>query len=483
MKQDTLYVTYEQFGAVGDGVTDDMPAIVAAHAHANENGLPVKARDGAVYRIGGKALTAEIRTDTDFGDAAFLIDDTDLEDRNKNIFAVTSGAEEFSPVIKTLRKGQKKIDFPHEGTVYVRVFNQNHKIYRRFGVNVNNGVDQSDCFIVDPEGNILTDIDWDYEEITRTVAHSVDDAPITVKGGRFTTIANQWKVNEYAYHARGILVCRAHVRIENIRHYITGEGETGAPYAGFVTISGTYDVTIKNCRFTPHLTYVALLPTGRSSMGSYEISLGQSIGVSLIGVRQTIDIMDARYWGLMGSNFCKDMLLDDCVMSRFDAHMGVTNATIRGCELGHMCLLLIGHGTCLIENTAAFGYSLVSMREDYGSFFDGTLTVRNCVWKPRNAHPFVLGAQNREEHDFGYECRMPHTLEIDGLTIEDENLGEEYTDLYILPTYDPTFRPDKPFPIVPTKKLILANITLKSGRSYEIMQDPAMYPTLEVIRR
>ena len=36
------FVTYEAFGAVGDGVTDDAAAIAAAHAYANEHHLPVK---------------------------------------------------------------------------------------------------------------------------------------------------------------------------------------------------------------------------------------------------------------------------------------------------------------------------------------------------------------------------------------------------------------------------------------------------------
>ena len=69
------YITYEKYGAKGDGVTDDMPAIVAAHAAANEKGLPVKAKDGKTYYIGKGPLTAEIRTDTDFGKASFIIDD------------------------------------------------------------------------------------------------------------------------------------------------------------------------------------------------------------------------------------------------------------------------------------------------------------------------------------------------------------------------------------------------------------------------
>ena len=39
------YLTYEKFGAKGDGVTDDFPAIIATHEAANEQGLPVKATD------------------------------------------------------------------------------------------------------------------------------------------------------------------------------------------------------------------------------------------------------------------------------------------------------------------------------------------------------------------------------------------------------------------------------------------------------
>ena len=41
------YVTYEEFGAVGDGKTDDYAAICKAHSYANENGLPVKANGNA----------------------------------------------------------------------------------------------------------------------------------------------------------------------------------------------------------------------------------------------------------------------------------------------------------------------------------------------------------------------------------------------------------------------------------------------------
>ena len=50
-------IDYESFGAKGDGVTDDMPAICEAHAYANAHGLSVRTKPGATYHLGGQALT------------------------------------------------------------------------------------------------------------------------------------------------------------------------------------------------------------------------------------------------------------------------------------------------------------------------------------------------------------------------------------------------------------------------------------------
>src|SRR5687767_8193037 len=69
-------VRYSDFNARGDGKTDDIDAIAAAHAFANQHGLVVKADEGATYYIGGKNRTALVQTDTEFGTAAFIIDDT-----------------------------------------------------------------------------------------------------------------------------------------------------------------------------------------------------------------------------------------------------------------------------------------------------------------------------------------------------------------------------------------------------------------------
>ena len=76
-------VFYKDFGAVGDGVTDDFDAIKAAHEYANREKLPVSADEGKKYYIGaghGKD-TITVKTSTNWQNSAFIIDDRFIEAR------------------------------------------------------------------------------------------------------------------------------------------------------------------------------------------------------------------------------------------------------------------------------------------------------------------------------------------------------------------------------------------------------------------
>ncbi len=84
----TDYVTYEDFGAVGDGKADDLEAIVKTHEYANANSLTVFANETATYYIGGANKTATVKTDTDWSTARFVIDDTNVANRSSWIFNI-----------------------------------------------------------------------------------------------------------------------------------------------------------------------------------------------------------------------------------------------------------------------------------------------------------------------------------------------------------------------------------------------------------
>ena len=143
-KSDGL-VRYRDFGARGNGKTDDIDAIAATHAFANQHGLMVKADDGATYYIGGKERTAIIQTDTDFGSATFIIDDTDVQNRQAAIFSVSSNLKSFKlKSIDRLSRNQEKIYISLLGTCLIRVANSDIKHYIRFGLNPTKGSSQSD---------------------------------------------------------------------------------------------------------------------------------------------------------------------------------------------------------------------------------------------------------------------------------------------------------------------------------------------------
>lgn len=483
------FVRYSDFGAKGDGKTDDIDAIAAAHEIANQHGFSVKADEGATYYIGGKNRTAIIRTDTDFGTAAFIIDDTNVENRNASVFMVSTGQEAFMlEGISSLKRNQQKINVSLPGTCFISVTNSNVKRYIRFGANQNNGSSQTDIFIVDKDGNVARNapIIWDFDQITEITALPIDETTLTITGGRFTTVANQAE-SKYTYYSRGIAIRRSNVVVDGLEHRITGEGDHGAPYGGFINIGDCAYVTVRNTVLTGHKTYSTIGAAGvQVSMGTYDISVGRALNVSFVNCSQTNDINDSKYWGIMGSNYCKNLVYDSCVFSRFDAHMGVANATIRNSTLGHQGINAIGSGTFIVDNSTIRGRTLINLRSDYGSTWQGELIIRNCIFVPANGRPTsasLIGGSNSGQHDFGYTCYMPERITIENLHIDDSNHPDNYRGPAIFGNFNPKMTDDtyvQKFPYVITKEVILKNVTTASGKGLRLSDNPFMFKDVKV---
>ncbi|MGD1889606.1 MAG: hypothetical protein ACFB15_03235 [Cyclobacteriaceae bacterium] len=486
------YIRYSDFGAKGNGKTDDIDAIASTHAVANQHGLAVKADEEATYYIGGKDRTAIIRTDTDFGMAEFIIDDTNVENRNVSVFMVSSSQQPFHlEGVASLRRNQEKIDVSLPGTCIVTVTDSTVRRYIRYGLNQNNGSPQTDIFVVDKNGQVDTDapIIWDFNQITEIMALPVDEKTLTITGGRFTTIANQAE-SRYTYYSRNIAIRRSNVLVDGLEHRISGEGEHGAPYGGFLNIRDCAYVTVQNTVLTGHKTYRTIGAAGKPvSMGSYDLSVNRALNVSFINCRQTNDIDDRTYWGILGSNYCKNLLYDNCTFSRFDAHMGVANATIRNSTLGHMGINAIGTGTLTIENSTIRGRSLVNLRSDYGSTWQGEFNIRDCTFVPHGGRPgnvSLISGSYSGQHDFGYTCYMPEKIIIENLHIDDSNPPENYQGPAIFTDFNPDMTDSsyqEKFPYVKTEKVILQNVTTESGMDVRLSDNLYMFNNVEVIAR
>ena len=482
-------VHYSDFGARGDGKTDDIDAIAATHAFANQEALPVKADEGATYYISGKNRTAVIQTDTDFGTAAFIIDDSNVQNRNTNVFLVSSSLQPFKPEgVSSLKRNQKKIDISLPGTCIITVTNSIVKRYIRFGPNQNDGSPQTDIFIVDKEGKVDMNapIIWDFNQITDITALPIDETTLTITGGRFTTIANSAE-SKYNYYSRDIAIRRSNVIMNGLEHRITGEGDHGAPYGGFINIGDCVNVTVRNTILTGHKTYQTIGSAGVPvAMGTYDISINRALNVSFVNCSQTNDINDVAYWGILGSNYCKNLVYDCCTLSRFDAHMGVANATIRNSTLGHQGINAIGSGTFTVENSTIYGRNLINLRSDYGSTWQGEFLIRNCIFIPaagKTASVSLIGGSYSGQHDFGYTCYMPERITIENLRIDDSKQPIDYKGPSIFADFNTEMTNEsyvEKFPYVRTREVILRNVTIASGKALRISDNPFMFRDVKV---
>ncbi len=479
------HVDYEAFGASGDGVTDDLPAICAAHEYANEHGLEVRSRPDATYHLGRRALTAVIATNTDWNTSRFTIDDTDVENHKASLFAVRSRLEPVELRLERLERDQQQVDARPERDCHVLVENANKRLYIRRGLNQNQGTPQHDCLILKRDGSIQTPIDWEYDVITRVEARPIDDLPLVLRGGVFTTFANRMKQEiGYNYWSRNISITRSNTVVDGLTHYVAGETSVGHPYTGFLNISQCANVTLRDCFATAHKIYSTIGAAGKPvNMGSYDYSVNNVVNFHMTGCRMN-HIKDRTRWGIIGSNFCKNILLEDCTLSRMDTHQGVSGTyAIRRCTLGHMGLNAIGRGLLTVEDSTLYGNALVNFRADYGSTWEGELVIRDCRWIPacgETTWPRMIGVNNDGMHDFGYPCSMPRQITVDGLYVDDRNTPPDYDGLFLMA--DPDGRhtdadaaalPEpRPFPYQPCRKITVRGLETASGKQPRLSPNP-----------
>jgi hypothetical protein len=481
-------VTYEAFGAIGDGVADDLPAIVKAHAFANAHDLPVRTRPEAIYHLGRRALTAIITGDTDWNTSRFVIDDTDVENHRSSLFVVRSRLEPVTLSIQRLTRDQRHLDVQPPRDCWVKVENNRKRVYIRQGLNQNKGTPQRDCFILRRDGAIEGAIDGDYDTITRVEAHPIDERPLVIKGGVFTTTANAMKQQKgYNYWSRNIAINRSNTTVAGLIHHVVGETAVGHPYNGFLAVSSCANITLRDCFFTGHKTYTTIGSAGKPvSMGTYDVSANDVVNFTMVGCRMD-NICDTTRWGVIGTNFCKNILLENCTLSRMDTHQGVSGTyTIRGCTLGHAGLNAIGRGVLTIEDSTLNGRSLLSFRSDYGSTWEGTVVIRNSRWIPAcgaTVQPYLISASNTGQHDFGYPCYMPREVTINGLVIEDKNHPKDYKGPYLFtdPDGGKAGTEARPFPYQLTQLVTIRGVTTTSGQILQISPDPEFTARVRVV--
>ena len=455
---DARNIYYKDYGAKGDGRTDDFEAIKKCHEEANQYGHTVNATPGATYKIGQntQGTAAIIQTDTNWNGCKFLIDDSKIEPKDPGygsaLFYVKSSAYEktYNPQneilpFTSLDKSATNIGWAPGFDCLIYLTNSTVKHFIRYGGNADNGASQTELILVDKDGNIdpSTPLQWTYETITSIKVKGIDDAPIIINGGEFdleagidnradfTTIYNQ-APSAYTYYERNIQIKRSNVILKNLTHVWIDALDHGAPYNGFTSVSYCNNVVIDGCEFDNPPSFSTTGSGGTEvSMGSYEMTAGNANNITWQNCTQSDFYNEdgsVTFHGMMGTNYCKNLKFDNMFVCSFDAHKGTYNATILNSTVEH--LNFIGEGTIHIENTKIYtdgSQTIANLRNDYGSTWQGKIIVKNVKLMYHTSHAtnqtISVTQAKWVDHYFGYQTYLPEYYELDNVSLVEYEFG------------------------------------------------------------
>lgn len=431
------YITYEDFGATSKEGYDNYQVIKDAHDYANQNNIAVRATLSCyhIYRI-DDINPIVIKTNTNWNHAKFIIHDEEIAEKKTKdypIFQINANEKEKTitdkEVLKNIiiNKNTKNIEqLAGNGNCLCIAYNENKMQYKRSGSLQNAGKPQQDIFKIDNAGNLLNEIIWDFEEITKIVLIPIPDETLIVQNGNFqTNLPIDREEQESGYFNRNIICYRSNTILKNINHKLNDEEATGGPYYGFLRTQRASDVKITECELVAHKYEKA---------SNYDLIIENTANTEIENVTCK-NIEDSHRWGITGSNYTKDITYKNCILNRIDAHCGVHNLKIEDCQIGICGITVQGSGELNITNTTSCERNgFVYLREDYGSSWNGNINIKDCIFKgtkfPRIIHFKISYDEDGQLHDYGYDLHLPN-LNIDGLTIEDTNIPAENENIYI----------------------------------------------------
>lgn len=409
------------FGAKGDGTTDDTVAITAAFNYAKASKQNIFFENKKY--IYNPADTVEFSRSIDFGHAELIRNDG--VNVNKPIVKLVNDKPtiEIDPDSFTypVTKGTQRISqLAGYGNAYVQVEDSSKKIFKREGVanDPGEGVTKFDQFTVDNDGYLTSQLTYDFDDFSKVTVFPINSEWSVIKGGKFLSIIDESE--DYRYFKNGIEIQRSNTIIENIYHDVD-QNKVMGPRSGFINVQNCANIILRN---------VKLQPLKYADYGTYDFNPEKVVNLTLenvIAQNYTDDL-----WGFMGGNFLKNVLVANSKISRFDAHMGITNLTIRDSEIGRGGIQVVGYGKLTLSNIETYAPNVIKLRSDYGSFWDGEILVKDVIHHRTKDEEmnFILG-DYKYDFDYGDDGRVKGlargNLSVENYTVDDHNIATTST--------------------------------------------------------
>lgn len=420
-KTGAKYVTYEDFGAYADGVNDDYIPIRNAHIYANKNNYEVRTIEEKQYHIfrENEYMPIIVKTNTNWNNDTFILHDENIQNKqtkNYPIFQIMSYEEPKiiidNEILKNIKVNTGITKIPQlsgNGKCLCIVYNDSKMQFIRYGGNANSGKKQQDIFRIDNEGDVLNEIQWNFDSISKIVLIPIPDTKLTIKNANFITVLPQnGEEQQSGYYNRNIACYRSNCEIQNINHLLNDGTLIGGPYYGSLKLVQVSDIRINDCKLTAHKY---------NKVSNYDLIVEYACNIEVNNVKQD-NLEDNDRWGITGTNYTKDVIYKNCELNRIDAHSGVHNLTIEDSIVGIRDITVVESGKLNIENVTTLSPStLVYLRDDYGSTWNGTINIKNCTMAKANNPKIVTFYtnydNNNQPHNYGYDLYLPNIQLMD----------------------------------------------------------------------
>lgn len=374
------FVSVKDFGAVGDGVTDDTAAIQAAAAYCNSIGGKL-VFPTARYKITGSSPVI-ISTTVDFSGStidanSWLSGFRFYRRKTKQTYTTGSSVVSAFNASTLLSNGASFIDgwsstsevengfvkittdqnlYSYRGTIQKRV--EYNRMLRR-------GLANSPLKYA-MTGAAATKVEvWPMEDAYTSAENLVIDIESRAD------IASPLIVIETSLHT-----------LKNVT-FLVPDSVFTASNPILVYVTNSCDVTIDGL-YMPW-SGIATSGSGGSSAYTYALSMDNSYDVRIKSAKA-----DGPGWGATGNNDCQRVSFENCSLSRIDFHnpfreyLNVIDCTIGawGIVVSALGDLIVSRSTFVQRSGAAYvpggNGAFIGTREDTGGFCDGDLFVSEC---------------------------------------------------------------------------------------------------------
>lgn len=401
---DTTAINVDNYGARGDGVTDDTNYIAAAFNAANSVGLPVEFTGNKTYVL--RYANIPVKVPVNFNGATIKIS-TNMPAENLAVFVVSAD----NPTNKVITNSQFTNTAVSDSSLYDSVFEIVSPMLLGTRTEGTENIYYTQLMVTDKIGKF---INTTYKPTIPTGNYSINNAH---KVGKLIELKNVTVDYGESVTSMGRLfeITRSNVTIDGVNI----SGRISPTLDRFMTsvinIEACAFITIKNVHGSNPVV-------GNSSgyiLGVYNCSNVNVIDCNLSDNNQTT-------WGSIGISFITNFFARGVITNRFDIHYASVGYYTIQDSVTQYARTTLNYDTQTYERVKFLGYagnySTVDVRQDYGVPLGGNYLFKECAFfndTEGNYISFSLaGTPQASVSDLNVE---PLNVTLDNITCEPGN--------------------------------------------------------------